>query len=173
MTPRPLHLLPLLIAATLLGACRTLSEHDGPVEVRELARLSGCNTHSRHPAVSLLADTDALLAWQQARGVQLLDPNEPSPGGPFAVAELGAGNHGGATLVIGRQAQIYGSTLSLQASVIGGSSERSGEAPTSPCVLVKLPAGDYRTVDLRDSGDRSLANSANPPPPIPVARPAQ
>lgn len=173
MNPRLLHLPPLLIAAALLGACRTMTEHDGPVEVRELARLGVCNTHSGHPAVTLLGDTNALLVWQQNRGVQLLDPAAPSPGGPFAVAELGARSHGGATLAIGRQARIYGSTLSLQASVIGGGTERGTDELTSPCVLVKLPAGDYRSVDLRDSGDRSLANSASPPPPVPEARPAQ
>lgn len=172
MNPRLL-LLPPLLTAALLGACRTMTAHDGPVEVRELARLGVCNSHSRRPAVTLLADTDALLAWQQNRGVQLLDPAAPSPGGPFAVAELGARSHGGATLVIGRQAQIYGSTLSLQASVIGGGAERGTDELTSPCVLVKLPAGDYRSVDLRDSGDRSLANSASPPPPVPDTRPAQ
>ena len=176
MKPRPPHHPSLLIAAAaplLLGGCGLIIRPDGPVEVRELARLTVCNSSSKRPAVSLFADTDALLAWQQVRGVQLLDPNEPSPGGPFAVAELGASRHGGASLVIGRKALIYGSTLSLQTSVVGGSSERSPEMLTSPCVLVKLPAGDYRSVDLRDSGDRSLANSASPPPPVPAARPAQ
>jgi hypothetical protein len=173
MKPRlPYLLTPLIATTVLLGACRTMAERDGTVEIRELARLSICNTPSKRPTVRLFADTDALLAWQNERGVQLLDPAEPSPGGPFAVAELGARNPGGATLVIGRQGRIYGSTLSLQTSVIG-SSERSAEELTSPCVLVKLPAGDYRSVDLRDSGDRSLANSASPPPPLPVARPAQ
>ena len=139
------------------------------VEVAEIRRLAFCASASNEAAVTWLADATAVRDWQAARGIDLIGVG-PLPAGPFAVVEHGVRTTGGYSVAVARRAYLGGGVLKLTASFLAPKAdELRGYALTGPCVLVKLPTGDYARVEVRDpSGARRaispLPSAAAPAP---------
>lgn len=143
-------------AALLPGALSAADE----VEVSEIRRLPQCAAASDAVAVELIADADALRDWQQARGVDLIGA-AALPAGPFAVIDHGNRTRDGNGLAVSRRAVQRGQTLKLTASFLSPKPDEPGsDAPSSPCVLVKLPAGRYDRIEVVDPAGRRRAVTA-------------
>ncbi len=164
----------------LLTACGSLPQSvpalvipgsGSDVEVAEIRRLAFCASASNDAAVTLLADSTAVRDWQTARGVDLIAVG-PLPAGPFAVVEHGARTTGGYSVAVTRRAYLSGGVLKLTASFLAPKPDAlRGYALTSPCVLVKLPPGDYARVEVRDPSGTRRAISPLPAAPTPAQPP--
>ncbi len=170
---------PLAAAAVVLTAgCSSLSipglnrlpGSDDDVEVSEIRRFGNCATNGELPLVTLLADEAALRRWQSARGIDLIAaPGGVLPPGPFAVVEHGARAQGGYGLVISRRAYQQGRALRLTASFLSPKTgDAHSQAATSPCVLVKLPQGNYDRISVIDPSGKRIAQYLPPVPRAPV-----
>lgn len=142
---------------------------DDDVEVSEIRRLASCAGQGDAAAITLLADEAAVRGWQSTRGVDLIaaPPGGALPPGPFAVVEHGLRNTGGYGLLISSRAYQDGRNLRLTASFLSPhTGEVRSEALSNPCVLVKLPAGNYDRVSLVDPSGKRRAQYL---PPVPGA----
>lgn len=127
------------------------------VEVREIRQLSACAATGTDAAVHLLADEQALRDWQQARGIDLIGPGALPPG-PFAVVDHGARLTAGYGLAVSRRARAGDATLTMVASFLSPKADDTrSDTPTSPCVLVALPAGAYRRIVVIEPSGRRRA----------------
>lgn len=171
------------VAAVLMAGCASLSipgldrvpGGDDNVEVSEIRRLVSCGGSGDAAVVTLLADEAALGRWQAARGIDLIAaaPGGALPPGPFAVVEHGARATGGYGLLISRRAYQQGHELRLTTSFLSPKTgEVRSDGPTSPCVLVKLPAGNYDRVSVIDPSGKRRAQYLPPVPGAPAAVPA-
>ena len=169
----------ILLAAScaLLAACGAVAmpkflTPSTDVEVREVARSLYCNSPGEDAAVELLADAQAVMAWQQARGVGLAG-NESIVPSAYALVEMGNRPTGGYGLAVARRAVLRGETLTLQATFVSppAGSLRT-QALSSPCVLVQLPKGRYTTVEVQDPAGELRARWPRPAGEAPTA-PAQ
>ncbi|WP_295685367.1 protease complex subunit PrcB family protein [uncultured Nevskia sp.] len=165
------------VAAVLMAGCASLSipglpGGDDNVEVSEIRRLISCGGSGDAAAVTLLADEAALSSWQTARGVDLIAaaPGGALPPGPFAVVEHGARATGGYGLLISRRASQQGHELRLTTSFLSPKTgEVRSDGPTSPCVLVKLPLGNYSRVSVVNPSGKRRAQYLPPVPGAPAA----
>lgn len=146
---------------------------DDNVEVSEIRRLVSCGASGDAAVVTLLADEAALSSWQSVRGINLITaPGGALPPGPFAIVEHGARATGGYGLLISRLAYQHGHELRLTASFLSPKTgEVRNDGPTSPCVLVKLPSGNYDRVSVVDPSGKRRAQYLPPVPGAPVAAP--
>lgn len=154
------------VPASVLSSSRT-PRISIAFEVSEIRRLLQCAAASDAVAVTVLTDAEALRAWQQGRGVDLIG-NAPLPEGPFAVVDHGSRATGGYGIAVSRPALQRGAVLSITASFLSPKTDETrGYALTSPCVLVKLPVGNYDRVEIVDPAGRRRAISAlaTPAPP--------
>lgn len=165
--------LPLAAAVLLTAACGSLSLPGMPrlpsggddVDVSEIRRLGYCAAAGEAAAVTLLADEAALDSWQQARGIDLIaaPPGGLLPPGPFAVVEHGTRATAGYGLAVSRRAYQEGRELRLTASFLSPKAgAATGYALSSPCVLVKLPPGNYDRVSVVDPAGGRRAQSPLP-----------
>lgn len=143
------------------GAARLPSRSVGTeIEVSEIRRLPFCAAAADTAAVTLIADAAALRDWQQARGIDLIG-SAALPAGPFAVVDHGTRATGGYGLAVSRRATLREGVLRLTASFLSPKAdELRAYALTSPCVLVKLPAGDYHGIEVVDPSGRRRAVTA-------------
>lgn len=153
-TPIPPCAVASLLACAWLAACGVLPSSRlsaaDQVDVSEIRRQTFCGASADTAAVTLIADAAALRDWQQARGVDLIG-NAPLPAGPFAVVDHGSRATGGYGVLVSRRAVQRGRRLIITASFLSPKpDELRGYALTSPCVLVKLPAGGYDSVEIVD-----------------------
>lgn len=133
-------------------------------EVYEIRRASICNGSGSDAAVELLQDAAAVKAWQDARGIDLIG-SKPLPAGPFAVVDHGTRTTGGYGLAVSRRGRLREGALKLTASFLSPKpDEIRPYALTSPCVLVKLPAGSYSSVEVVDPSGRRRAVTATAAP---------
>ena len=162
-----------LLACAMVAACGAVPSSVLPsfeaadrVEVSEIRRQTFCGASNDAAAVELIADAAALRGWQQARGVNLIG-DAPLPAGQFAVVDHGSRATGGYGLAVSRRAVLRGRRLVITASFLSPKAdEMRGYALTSPCVLVKLPAGDYERVEIVDpAGLRRAVTTSTPPSP--------
>lgn len=160
-----------LLGCAWLAACGVLpsprlSAAD-QVDVSEIRRQSFCGASADTAAVTLIADAEALRAWQQARGVDLIG-GAPLPAGPFAVVDHGSRTTGGYGVLVSRRAVQRSRMLVITASFLSPKpDEMRGYALTSPCVLVKLPIGNYDSVEIVDPAGLRRAVTAAAAPPTP------
>ncbi|MBV8063328.1 MAG: protease complex subunit PrcB family protein, partial [Nevskia sp.] len=110
----------------------------------------------------LLADPEAVRAWQEGRKLELIgvDPL-PSPG-PFVLVEMGVRLSAGYGIFVSREASLNDTTVRLNASLLTpdpGQAAAAAQVVTSPCVLVALPPGSYRAAELRDPAGTLLARA--------------
>jgi len=158
---------PRLAAALLcvLDACGSPPERllpgSAPIEVTEVRRLVSCNSDGPQTHLYLLADRDAVWAWEHARRVDLIGVDPLPTAGAYVLVEMGVQQGGGYGLAISRRAQIdNGLVITLSASLLTpDSSQAATLAVTSPCVLVALPQGTYHGVDLRDPSGNLLGRA--------------
>jgi hypothetical protein len=152
-----------LVLWTLAG-CSSLGGLMGDegemVHVAEIRREAVCNSDGPQPRLSLLADGDAVRAWQHAHNFDLIGADPlPSPG-PFAVVEMGVRLSAGYGIAVSRQATVSGSVLRLSASLLTPDARQAAaQMVTSPCVLVALPPRAYRGAELYDPSGRLLARA--------------
>jgi hypothetical protein len=130
------------------------------VHVVEIRREAVCNSDGPQPRLSLLADADAVRAWQHAHNVELIGTDPlPSPG-PFALVEMGVRLSAGYGIAVSREAAVSGGVLRLSASLLTpGAGQATAEVVTSPCVLVALPPRSYRGAELYDPSGSLLARA--------------
>jgi hypothetical protein len=163
---QPRSALLLVLSCTVLAACglrpeRLFSSYTD-IEVREVARSLYCNTPGEDPVVQLLPDAQAVLDWQKARGVALAG-SESVVQAPYAIVEMGGKPTGGYGLAVARSAVLRGELLILQATFVSpAQGSLRTQAASSPCVLVQLPRGRYRTVDVQDQAGTVRAHGGLP-----------
>lgn len=145
-----------LLLAPALAGCAAFATAT-TLEVREAGRSPYCNTPGEAARAALLPDAAAVLEWQAARGITLVD-GESLAAGPYALVEMGLRSTGGYEVTVSPDATLRGDEVVLQAtfSVPAPGSLRT-QALSSPCALVRLPAGRYATVDVRDRSGAHLA----------------
>jgi hypothetical protein len=106
--------------------------------------------------LQVLADTGAVRLWERSHGVRLntgfLDA------GRYVLVEMGRHSTGGYGIAVSSEARRSGSTLELNATFFTPAPDAMvTQMLTSPCVLVRLPAGDYTQLRLLDQDSRARA----------------
>jgi hypothetical protein len=140
-----------LACAPVLAACAAIAP-GAPLEVREAARSTYCNTPGDAPAAGLLPDVAAVLELQAARGIVLLAEDAIAPA-PHALVEMGMRSTGGYAVAVAPAASVQDGHVVLVATFTQPQpGSLRTQALSSPCVLVQLPPGDYAGVEVRDAG---------------------
>ncbi|WP_157572489.1 protease complex subunit PrcB family protein [Nevskia soli] len=151
------------LSACLFAGCGSLPEvlqGSSSIEVAEVRRLLNCNSDGPQTRLSLLADREAVRAWQGSHNVDLVGVDPLPEAGAYALVEMGVHMSAGYGLAISRRAQISGLTITLSASLLSpDAGEAAAQMLTSPCVLVALPHGTYRAAELRDPAGNLLARA--------------
>lgn len=148
-----------LAVPLLLGACATLP--DGPVPAEVLYADVQCGTEGAAARVGLVGD-DAALATLRARLGAITLGGASLPRIDFArhhavLAEMGQRPTGGYGLAL-IDATVEQRVLTLRVAWQEASPDGvQTQALTSPCLLVRVPAADYRGVKLRDAQGRLRA----------------
>lgn len=169
-----------VLCGVLLAACGLRTEKlfssYTDIEVREIARSLYCNTPGEEAMVQLLPDAQAVLDWQVSRGVAMAG-SESIVQSPYALVEMGGRPTGGYGLAVARAAVLRGELLILQATFVSPApGSLRTQALSSPCVLVQLPRGRYRTIEVQDQSGAVRARGGLPqaaPEAAPAVVPAQ
>ncbi len=148
------------VAALLLSGCALFGTGER-IKVAEVGRSEACAAPSAEMSVQLFSNADAVLAWQQGSGVELISHYSMLPG-VFALIQLGQRSSGGWGLLIGPQGVASEGVVRLYATLFAPSEQDlvSSPAPTSPCVLVRLPNADWRRVEIYDQAGTRLLRAA-------------
>lgn len=168
-----MRLLPTTLLATLmLTACAKPAWVRAPdfsgwfndenrVMVQEVARANVCGTAGGESVVTLLPTLGALQTWVAGRAVELVPlTGQPLVEAPYAVIEFGQRPNSGYGLAVSRQAALKGNELLLRATFFEPTQGRwSSAEPSSPCVAVALPAGEYQHVRLIDQSGHVRAGT--------------
>jgi hypothetical protein len=135
-----------------------------PIEVREAARSTYCNTPGDAVQVTLLPDAQAVRDWQAGRGVELAAADTLARA-PYALVEMGLRPTGGYAVAVAPAATLRDGRVVLQATFSAPTpGSLRTQALSSPCVLVQLPPGRHAGVEVRDaSGAVRAVNSVVPP----------
>jgi hypothetical protein len=145
-----------LLLTAMVAGCAALAP-GATLEVREAGRSPYCNTPGEAARAALLPGAAAVLAWQAARGITLVDVGSLAAG-PYALVEMGLRSTGGYDLTVSPEATLRGDELVLQAAFSGPApGSMVTQALSSPCVLLRLPPGDYAAVEVRDASGTLLA----------------
>lgn len=135
---------------------------ENQVLVAEVGNSNLCNAPNEQTTMQLLPTAQAAAGWQAARGVQLADAAELTPGRYVAV-DLGLRSSAGYGLAISRQAGLNGGVLVLKATTFAPAADAmSAQMITSPCALVKLPAVEFDTMKMIDQTGKVRASSSGP-----------
>ncbi|WP_428309851.1 protease complex subunit PrcB family protein [Hydrocarboniphaga sp.] len=170
--------LPVVLAALLLtSACSSTSSwvpdvsmpdfsswfsKENQVLVSEVANSTLCNAPNEQTTMQLLPTAQAALAWQAARGVQLVGANELAEGRYVAI-DLGQRGSGGYGLAVSRQAGLNDGVLVLKATTFAPAPDAMNvQMITSPCALVRLPANEFGSMKMIDQTGKVRASSAGP-----------
>jgi hypothetical protein len=106
----------------LLAGCAVLGgmipQGGDPAHVVEIRRLAVCNSDGPQTRLSLLADREAVRAWQHAHNVDLVGVDPLPSDGPYVMVELGVRLSGGYGIAVGHDASIAAGTIRLNASLI-------------------------------------------------------
>ncbi len=130
--------------------------------VEEAARNLRCNAPDAISRATLLADLAAVRLWQANRGVQFGNDATLAPGA-YALVDMGQRPSGGYGLAVTRPAVLHeDGRIFLRGTFVEPAAGMPATAEvTSPCVLVKLPAG-VKFVRVYDQTDRLRADSTQP-----------
>lgn len=156
-----------LVAATLaLGACSSwpgrLFGPDQVIEVSEVGRAMDCAASSPDSSIQMFASADAVRAWQQNNGVQLIG-DQSMLAGSYVLVQLGQRKNNGYGLLLGPEAQVDDQRVRLHGTFFEpDASSVATEALGGPCVLVRLPVGPWRGIDLYDQAGKRRAWTAQP-----------
>lgn len=163
--------IPLIIVASLLGACAKpawvrmpdtsdwFTKGDVPVTVEEVARANVCNSVTDETEVVVVANATAMQGIADSRDFAWVrNSSKALPETAYAVVEFGQRPNSGYGLAVSREAALRGDTLLLRATFFEPQQGRwAGSAPSSPCVAVSLPAGAYDQIKLMDQEGRVRA----------------
>lgn len=148
-------------AATLgLSACgmREWFVTSDPVEVVEVARSQLCSAEQPEARIRVFESPAAVAGWQQLTGIDLR--TGPLAQGHYALIEMGQHHTGGYGIAISREARIRDDVLQIYATFFSPSARGVvTQVITSPCVLVRLPGGYYREVEVYDQDGALRASS--------------
>lgn len=149
-------------AALTLSACSSLGSLFGPeavVKVAEIANTQQCGAESGETTVQLFANADEVLAWQANSGVTLIGNQAMLPG-RYALVQMGQRGTGGYGLVIAPEAELNDGIVRLYATFIDPPPDASlSQALSSPCALVRLPARDWRGIEVYGQNGKRLART--------------
>lgn len=170
MRPSPAILV--LAASSLLAACAKpewvrlpdLSggfDRENAVRVEEVARAEVCGTAGGESEVTVFADLNALQNWVAGRQITLNNvTGKPLPATPYAVVEFGQRPNSGYGLAVSREAGTKGPDLLLKATFFEPTQGRwASDEPSSPCVVVSLPPGEYGAVRVIDQTGKVRAGT--------------
>lgn len=152
------------LLSSLLGGCAALSGMlaDGePIQVSEVRRLLSCNSDGPQARLSLLADREAVRAWQHGHNVDLIGVDPLPAAGAYVLVEMGVRMSAGYGVAVSRDARLDGGVVHLNASLFSPDpGQVTAQVVTSPCVLVALPpGGSVRAVELRDPAGNLLGRA--------------
>src|SRR3546814_8864529 len=103
---------------------------------------------------------DAGRAWQQGSGAQLIG-DQSMLAGSYVLVQLGQRKTGGYGLLIGPEAQVDNQRVRLHGTFFEPDVDGAAtEVLNSPCVLLRLPAGPWRGIDLYDQAGKRRAWTA-------------
>lgn len=130
----------------------TWFEGENAIPVEEVAQSPVCHTAGGETVVTLLPNLLALRTWVSARGVEPVShTGKPLPDTAYAVVEFGQRENSGYGLAVSRRAGMSGETLLLKATFFDPQQGRwASSEPSSPCVFVSLPPGEFRLIKLLD-----------------------
>jgi hypothetical protein len=167
-----MRLLPTFLICILLAACAkpdwvrapdvsTWFDGENSVTVQEVARANVCGTAGGESVVTMLPTLGALQEWASRRGVELVPlTTRPLGEAPYVVIEFGQRPNSGYGLAISRVAGRKGNDLMLKATFFEPTQGRwSSAEPSSPCVVVLLPPGEYDSVRLVDQSGEIRAGT--------------
>lgn len=153
------------VSTLALGGCSMMNGLLGPdqvLKVDEVGRALDCAAPSADSTVQMFAGADAVLAWQQTSGIQLIGDQAMLPG-TYVLVGLGQRPSGGYGLLIGPEAQVEDQRVQLRGTFFEPDAHTMDTTViNSPCVLVRLPAGDWQGVDIYDQSGKRRARTAAP-----------
>ena len=164
-----------VVAALLLCACASGPDKtpnlkkwfnsDNSVAVQEVGRSNVCGTAGGESVVTVVPNLAAMEAWIAGRGVDLVNvSSQPYPQSPYAIVEFGQRPNSGYGLAISRDAGLNDGDLLLKATFFEPTQGRwSSAEPSSPCVVVTLPALEFSSVRLVDQTGKVRAGTEGAP----------
>lgn len=156
----------LVAVALALSACSTwtgrLFGPDQVIEVSEVGRAMDCAATSPDSSIQMFASADAVRVWQQSSGVQLIG-DQSMLAGTYVLVQLGQRKNNGYGLLVGPEAQVDDQRVRLHGTFFDpDTSSVATEALGGPCVLLRLPIGPWRGIDLYDQSGKRRAWTAQP-----------
>ncbi|NGY05357.1 protease complex subunit PrcB family protein [Solimonas terrae] len=155
----------LMVAALGLGGCSSLGNlfgSDEVVKVSEVGRAMNCAAPTADTSLQMFASADAVRDWQRGNGLELIGDQAMLPG-MYVLVELGQRTTGGYGIVIGPEAQVDDKRLGLLGTFFEPDvNAMASQVMNSPCVLIRLPAGNWQGVDLYDQSGKRRARTAAP-----------
>ncbi|NKF21607.1 protease complex subunit PrcB family protein [Solimonas marina] len=151
----------LIAGMLLLSACSTIGSLFGPdetIRVGEIGRSLQCGAQSADMSMQAFASADAVRAWQQTSGVELIRGDQSMQAGTYVLIQTGKRPTAGYGLVVAPEAPVYDRVVRLHATLFTpGADAMVAQVETSPCVLVRLPGPAWSGVALYDqSGKRRI-----------------
>lgn len=143
--------LAVVLTALLIGGCSVLDGWRDPGEPRrvdEVARATVCGGEGAEAWVRAYATTARL---RQAPEAAPLPGLEALPNGAYVLIGMGQRSSGGHGLAVSREAFELDGRLRLQATFVSPAAGRmTTQMLTSPCVLLRVPATEWREVEVID-----------------------
>lgn len=153
----------LLVLLTLsLGACsmvRNLLLPAQAVTVTEAGRAESCPTESEKLSAQYFVSAEAVLNWEASAGLALQEGERLSPGS-YVLVSMGRRPTGGYGLLVDPSGYVDGDIVRLHVTVIAPPPDQPPPPePSSPCVLVHLPAGDWAGAAIYDENGSRRAKT--------------
>jgi hypothetical protein len=160
-------IIPRLAAGAVLCAlcgCSVLPRWGAePLQVFQLRSAQNCDSAGPEPRVSLFTTRAAVRSWQDWHKIDLVGVDPLPDAGAYALVEMGIHTSTGYGLAVSRQASVSGGVVQLQVTLFSPAyGEVTPPKVNSPCVLVALPPGRYRGVEVRDPAGTLLADVTAP-----------
>lgn len=154
------------VALLALGGCGSMGGMFAPpskIKVEELGRASFCSSRLPEASVQLVGSAAQAVVWQRRNEVDL-SGSQALPEGFYVVVEMGYHQTGGYGFVVSPYAEVRDSAVRLIATFVEPQDPQSaGGEPSSPCVLLRLPSGNWNDIDLRDpTGKRRARKTGSP-----------
>ncbi len=147
--------------ALLLGGCSAAGNWLGgatPLRVEEVGNSSSCGISGAETTLQWLGKREAVQAWQTQSGIELLP--EGAVAGSYVLISMGQRSSGGYGVTVSRDAQVRDGRVQLQGTFFAPKAGQMNiQMITSPCVLVRLPEGAWRAVEVSDQTGRLRASA--------------
>ncbi|SER10421.1 PrcB C-terminal [Solimonas aquatica] len=152
----------LLLLVLPLSACSTLVGLFVParaVTVVEAGRSQFCPASSEKLSAQFFITAEAVLNYEAQAGVDL-HPGEPLPPASYVLIGMGQRPSGGYGLLVDPSAYVDGDVARLHVTAITPRPDSAPPPePSSPCLLVRLPAGEWRGAAVYDENGSRRAKT--------------